>query len=185
MKKLVTKGSKVLVAALMMVVVMGAAIPVNAASAEVQIQVNATDMNTSVTVPTQLPIIFNEDGTNTYPENWIIKNESSIARIYLEEINLDASDSGWKILESGKDVTKLTADTKEIQFAVDAPQYFKYAEPEGSNVGTKANIQYSVNDIVLEPQKTATLGFVVQRGAFTESIDMQKAFDMELVFKFK
>ena len=46
MKKLVTKGSKVLVAVLTLVVVMGAAIPVNAASAEVNIQVNATDMNT-------------------------------------------------------------------------------------------------------------------------------------------
>ena len=58
---------------------MGAAIPVNAASADVKIQVEATTMdNVSVTIPTTLPIIFVEDGTNILPSDWTIENVSSI-----------------------------------------------------------------------------------------------------------
>ena len=73
--KLLVKGNKIVAAILSLVVIMGAAIPVNAASADVNIEVKATTMdNISVTVPTTVPIVFNEDGTNTLPSNWTIEN---------------------------------------------------------------------------------------------------------------
>lgn len=88
MKRLV-KGQKVLAAILSVVVIMGAAIPVNAASTDVNIEVKETTMdNVSVTVPTTVPIVFNEDGTNTLPSNWTIENISSIAGIHLSTIGL-------------------------------------------------------------------------------------------------
>ena len=85
--KYLVKGNKIVAAILSVVVIMGAAIPVNAASTDVNIEVKATAMdNVSVTVPTVLPIVFNEDGTNTLPSNWTIENISSIAGIHLRNV---------------------------------------------------------------------------------------------------
>ena len=184
MKKLVTKGSKALVAILTLVVVMGAAIPVNAASAEVQIQVNATDMNTSVTVPTQIPIIFNEDGTNTYPENWIVENNSAIAGIYLYQVRMDAGNTGWKVLASNGDTTKLAADTKAVQFSMGKEGNLKLVNPGGGAESSAGVLVYGEQEIQIPAGEDTKIEFNVERGAFTESIDMQKAFDMELTFKF-
>ena len=93
--KLLVKGNKVLAAILSFVAIMGAAIPVNAASADVNIEVKATTMdNVSVTVPTTLPIVFNEDGTNTLPSNWTIENISSIAGVHLSAVDMNANSSG-------------------------------------------------------------------------------------------
>ena len=76
------KKLNVLLAAVLSVALLfGANISASAASAEVQFEVKATDVNVAVNVPTTLPIIFNEDGTNTYPTNWTIENKSAIARI--------------------------------------------------------------------------------------------------------
>lgn len=184
MKKLVTKGSKVLVAVLTLVVVMGAAIPVNAASAEVNIQVNATDMNTSVTVPTQIPIVFNEDGTNTYPQNWMVQNESAIAGVYLHQVRMDAGDSGWKVLASTIDTTQLSADTKSVKFSMGKTDNLKLVNPGSGTESAVGVLIYGDEDIMIPAGEEAQIGFQVERGAFTESIDMQKAFDMELTFKF-
>lgn len=184
MKRFLVKGSKAMAAILTLVVVIGAAVPVNAASAEILIQINATNMNTSVTVPTQIPIIFNEDGTNTYPENWLIRNESSIAGIYLHQVRMDSGDTGWKVLASTIDTTKLPADTKSMKFSMGKENNLKLVNPGGGTESEGGVLIYSKQDIQIPAGEDVQIQFNVERGAFTESTDMQKAFDMELSFLF-
>jgi lysophospholipase L1-like esterase len=67
------KKVKVLLASLLSItVVLGTVVPSYAAEpvSEVKIEIEATDMNVSVTVPSTLPIVFNADGTNTFADNY-------------------------------------------------------------------------------------------------------------------
>lgn len=182
--KTMKKVNVILSALLAVTVLFAGAIPVNAASAEVNIQVNATDMNTSVTVPTQIPIVFNEDGTNTYPQNWMVQNESAIAGVYLHQVRMDAGDSGWKVLASTIDTTQLSADTKSVKFSMGKTDNLKLVNPGSGTESAVGVLIYGDEDIMIPAGEEAQIGFQVERGAFTESIDMQKAFDMELTFKF-
>ena len=184
MKKLV-KGNKVLVAILSLVVVLGAAIPVNAASADVNIEVKATTMdNVSVTVPTTLPIVFNEDGTNTLPSNWTIENISSIAGIHLSTVAMDANGSGWKLLAASEDTKVLTADTKAIKFSVGKAGELKLVAPTSGTESETGTVSFGDTAIAIASGETQVLSFDVQRGAFTSDQATAKAFDMVLTFNF-
>ena len=81
--KTTKKMNVVLAMVLSVTLLFGATISANAASASVTFKVEQTDINTAVTVPGQLPIIFNADGTNTYPSNWKIYNNSELAGVHL------------------------------------------------------------------------------------------------------
>ena len=72
------KMNVVLAMVLSMTLLFGATISANAAESSVLFTVEQTNVNTAVTVPGQIPIIFNADGTNTYPTNWIIYNKSEM-----------------------------------------------------------------------------------------------------------
>ena len=82
-----------------MTLLFGATISANAASAEVKFDVKQTDINLAINVPTTVPIIFNEDGTNTYPTNWEIQNVGVLGCVYLKSVELEATDAGWIVLD--------------------------------------------------------------------------------------
>lgn len=183
--KTLVKGQKVLAAILSVVVIMGAAIPVNAASADVNIEVKATTMdNVSVTIPSTLPIVFNEDGTNTLPSNWTIENISSIAGIHLSTVDMDAKTSGWKLLAASQDTKTLKADTKSIKFSIGKQGALKLVAPTSGNESTTGTVSFDENAIAIPSGQTQVLSFDVQRGAFTQDMASAKAYDMVLTFNF-
>lgn len=176
---------KILAVVLSVTALMGATIPANAASVDVNIEVKETAMdNVSVTVPTVLPIVFNENGTNTLPTNWTIENLSSIAGIHLAQIDMDAEDSGWKLLADSVDVTTMAADTKAIKFSVGKAGALKLVVPTSSTESATGSVSFAASDISVASGQTQVLSFDVQRGAFSESQASAKAFDMVLTFKF-
>ena len=164
---------------LTLAVVMQGVIPVNAASSEVQIEVKATDMNLAVTVPSKLPIIFNEDGSNTYPQNWTVTNESTIAGVCLREIVFTPAND-WDFLYLGEKAKDLPADTKKVRIYVGTEAVKKQALYETGC----ARATYSASEIQIPAGASKDIKITVERGAFTESIDMHKAFDMEVDFRF-
>lgn len=180
------KKVKVLIATLLSAtVVLGTTVPTFAASTDVNIEVEATDMdNVSVTVPTTLPIIFNADGTNTLPTNWTIENKSTIAGIHLSEISMDAQDSGWKLLADSEDVTALSADTKAIKFSVGKTGALQLVTPSSGTENAMGSVTFEDTAISIASGETQVLSFDVERGAFTETEASAKAFDMVLTFKF-
>lgn len=97
---------------------------------------------------------------------------------------MGAGDSGWKVLASTSDTTKLSADTKSVKFSMGRPENMKLVNPGGGTESAVGVLIYGNQDIEILAGEEAQIGFQVERGAFTESIDMQKAFDMELTFKF-
>lgn len=181
MKKL----SLALAAVLSVAVLLGAVVPVNAASAEVTIEIKQTAMdNVSVTVPTSLPIVFNEDGTNTLPTNWTIENISTIAGIHLAQIDLDGSATGWKVLAGTEDTKTMSADTKSVQFSVGKSGNLKLVAPISGTTSAKGYVTFEPNDISIPSGKTQILSFDLERGAFTSTQASEKAFDMVLTFEF-
>ena len=181
------KKLKMFVAALLsIVVVLGGAVPTQAAmSTDVNIAINATMMDgVSVTVPTVLPIVFNEDGTNTLPTNWTIENKSSIAGIHLFQLTLNAGESGWKVLASTKDTTQLPVNTKAIKFYAGNAENLKLVNPAGGVENKAGVLLLDESDINIPAGETKVLSFNVERGAFTTTEASAKAFDMELTFEF-
>lgn len=180
------KKAKVLMAALLSVtVVLGATVPTFAASTDVNIEVQATDMdNVSVTVPTTLPIVFNADGTNTLPSNWTIENKSTIAGIHLSGISMDAQDTDWKLLADSENVTTLAADTKSIKFSVGKAGALKLVVPNSGTENSAGSVSFDDTEISIPAGETQVLSFDVQRGAFTVTEASAKAFNMVLAFNF-
>ena len=180
------KKVKVLLAALLSVtVVLGTAIPTDAASADVNIEVQETTMdNVSVTVPTSIPIVFNADGTNTLPTNWTIENLSAIAGIHLSQIDMNAGNSGWKLLAASQNVKTISKDTKSIKFSVGKAGDLKLIAPTSGTENASGTGVFGNAEISIPSGETQVLSFDVQRGAFTKSEASAKAFDMVLTFKF-
>lgn len=183
--KYLVKGNKVLAAILSLVVIMGAAIPVNAASADVKIQVEKTTMdNVSVTVPSTLPIVFAADGTNILPSDWTIENISSIAGIHLSSVELNSNESGWKLLAASQDIRTLKADTKSIKFSVGKAGALKPLVPLSGTESMGGTVLFDADEITIASGQTQVLSFDVQRGAFTKDLAAATAFIMTLTFKF-
>ncbi len=180
------KKVKVLLAALLSVtVVLGTAVPTQAASSTVDIEVKATDMdNVSVTVPSSIPIVFNADGTNTLPTNWTIENKSIIAGIHLANIEMNAGTSGWKLLSSSHNVKEMSVDTKSIQFSVGLEGNLQLVAPTNGDEDGTGSVTFGKTDISIPSGETKSLAFHVERGAFTNSEASAKAFDMVLTFNF-
>lgn len=110
----IRKMNVVLAMVLSMTLLFGATISANAASAEVKFDVKQTDTNLAINVPTTVPIIFNEDGTNTYPTNWEIQNVGILGCVCLKNVEMEATDAGWILLDE-----KEAGESKPIQFEVE------------------------------------------------------------------
>lgn len=180
------KKIKVLFAALLAVtVVLGSAIPTYAASTDVKIEIKETAMDeVSVDVPTVLPIVFNEDGSNTLPSDWIIENKSTIAGIHLSQIDMDAGNTGWKLLTGTENTKELPVNTKSIQFSVGKGSALKLVAPTSGTSSVKGSVSFADTDIAIASGETQVLTFHVERGAFTEAEESAEAFDMVLTFNF-
>ena len=178
------KKINVLLAALLSVTVLfGAAVPANAASADVNIEIKATTMDgVSVTVPTQLPILFNADGTNTIPDNWNIKNVSSIAGIHLEKIDMTVN--GWKLLPQSATISELPVNTHSLRFYAGPEGNVKLVAPKDGTENAVGSVTFDKTEFSLESGTDADLLFNVERGAFDVDKSAPEAFEMVLTFKF-
>lgn len=181
------KKVKVLLASLLSItVVLGSVVPSYAAEpvSEVQIAIEATDMNVSVTVPSTLPIIFNADGTNTFADNWSIKNISALAGIHLTGVHLNGDGTGWKVVKDSATVKTQEVNGKSVKFFVGVPETMQLVMPSNGSESETGTATFDVDDICIPSGATKTLEFAVERGAFTETTASAKAFSMTLDFAF-
>ncbi len=183
-KNYMKKIKVILATVLSAVVVMGSVIPVCAQDAKVDIEIEATDMNVSVTVPSTLPIVFNADGTNTFPTNWSIENKSAIAGIHLTQIDMNAGATPWKLAAASEDVKNFSVDTKSIQFSIGKAEVMKLVEPTGGTQSKTGTATFESSDISIPSGGKQELSFHVVRGAFSQNEASAKAFDMVLTFAF-
>ena len=180
------KKAKMLLAVILSAtMILGGTITTYAASTDVTIEVEATVMDrVSVTVPTTLPILFNEDGSNTLPTNWTIENRSAIAGIHLASVSMDAKTTGWKLMAPSGDTKVLKADTKTIQFSLGKAGELKMVTPTTGAESATGMAEFGETEITIPSGQTQVLSFAVSRGAFTKAAAAAKAFDMVLTFAF-
>ncbi|MBQ8803220.1 MAG: hypothetical protein IJZ53_06290 [Tyzzerella sp.] len=178
------KMNVVLAMVLSLILLFGATISANAASAEVKFDVKVTDINLSVNVPTTLPIIFNEDGTNTYPTNWEIQNVGNLAGVYLKTVELEATDAGWIVLDKDENVSTLPADTKAIKFKMGKEGALRVVEPRTSDNPSLGLMNLTEDEITIPAGSSQVIQFEVERGAFTKGISSRTTFNMILTFKY-
>jgi hypothetical protein len=69
----------------------------------------------NITVPTSIEFVFNEDGTNTLPTNFVITNNSPIANVLLIKSRLSTGTSPWRLLPQTANTKLLDVDTKDIK----------------------------------------------------------------------
>ena len=175
------KMNVVLAMVLSMTLLFGATISADAAEASVLFTVEQTNVNTALTVPGQLPIIFNADGTNTYPTNWKIYNNSELGAVQLSLAELTER-SDWKLVNEAKDIKKNAHDTKEIKFFMGASDKLRIFSPNSS--GTAVLSFDNDYEIVIPAGGYQQFDFKVERGAFKTALAEHIAFDLVLTFEY-
>lgn len=156
--------NKIFAAILSVTLLFGATMSANAAEASVLLTVEQSDINTAVTVPGQIPIIFNADGTNTYPTNWKISNTGEYTGVYLDYIKAEENSSGWELLGESEDLTKLSHDTQAFKFYMGKPENLKIFKPLADGGGS---ISFAENERISIPAGSSQLfGFKMERGVF-------------------
>lgn len=180
MKKMRKKYRALLVAVLSFTMLAGATMTTNAAGTNVMFTVEATDITTAVTVPGTIPITFNADGTNTYPTNWAITNNSENASIKLTTITASLVRSAWRLLYNTDSMKDVTCDTNKIKFYMGVTGNMQFMAPDSTGVG---HINYGNSGIKIEAGESKVFSFEVKRGAFSES--REEALGMELTLNFE
>ena len=172
------KMNVVLAMILSMTLLFGATISANAASAEVNFDVKQTDTNLTV------PIIFNEDGTNTYPTNWEIQNVGVLGCVCLKNVEMEATDAGWTLLDQKVDTSKLPVDTKSVKFKMGTEGALRVVNPRTSDNPSLGLMYLEDDELTIEAGESKLIQFEVERGAFSEDISNRTTFNITLIFKY-
>lgn len=147
---------------------------------ELTIDVKATTVN--VTVPSTAPMIFNEDGTDTLPSSFTVKNNSKVGGVNLKKVALTAGSSGWTLLDSGADLKTQPKDQKKIKLYIGKKGSEKLIAPATS--GTTGSASFGASEIAIPATGSETLSFKVERGTFSQAVPNSTAFNMTLSFEF-
>lgn len=114
----------------------------------------------NVTVPSNVSVVFNEDGTNTI-SNYNITN-NSLVPITVDNINL-SSKNGWSIVPSG---SKILRDTKSLSLSL----FDKWLNEGDNNMS-----------VVISEGSNRNLSPLVERGAWTKEVT-ESAFDLSISY---
>ncbi|MDO4649560.1 MAG: hypothetical protein Q4B26_12995 [Eubacteriales bacterium] len=181
MKKVTKKARALLVMVLSVTMLVGATISADAASANVMVTIEETDVNAAVTIPSTIPIIFNADGTNTYPTNWTITNNSEYASIKLSSVTGSTMTTGWKLLSELDEMKDVGKDSKKMKFYMGIPGKMEMLY---GNTVTNLTLLYDNEGIPIEAGESETINFEIERGAFTKAVEEAVAVELTLNFEF-
>jgi hypothetical protein len=150
-------------------------------NAAVNIEVKPTQMK--VTVPTTMLFVFNEDGSNQYPNNITITNGSSISNIYLSQVDMDGTDHGWKLLKDSYDVKNLSVNEKAVTFKMGLVDDLRTVDPSNDKEAT-GSATWTQSEFTIPAGETKTLKFEIERGSFTDTIAADTAYDVVMTYEF-
>ena len=140
--------------------------------------------NIAINVPTTLPIIFNEDGTNTYPTNWEIQNVGVLGCVCLKNVEMEATDAGWILLDEKVDTSKLPVDTKSVKFKMGTEGALRVVNPRTSDNPSLGLMYLEDDELTIPAGESKLIQFEVERGAFSEDISNRTTFNIILKFKY-
>lgn len=152
---------------------------VSPSSTDINIEAKATTVK--MTVPTTATFVFNEDGSNTYPTDFTITNNSS-AKVVLQKAVFTEVNS-WKLQEVGYDFSN-TKDARELSLKLGNKEetLVDVAKNETSSKW-EAEFNYNLNkNGVTDGSDSLTFGWEADRGYYATAISSEKALTMELHF---
>ena len=123
-----------------------------------------TTKNVDITVPSNLSIVFEEDGTTSVSDFTVSNN--MILPISIRKIHV-VTRNDWELCESDKEIP---VDTKQLEFQI---EQFNMSE-EDNNV-----------DIPIDYQTNRTLDIQIRRGAWTTSHASEAAFELEFEYELR
>ena len=123
-----------------------------------------TTKNVDVTVPSNLSIVFEEDGTTSVSEFTISNN--MIVPISICNIHI-ATRNGWALCESDNNIP---VDAKQLEFQI---EQFSMSEED------------NIVDIPIDYQTNRTLEVQIRRGAWTTSHESEAAFELEFEYELR
>lgn len=145
-----------------------------------QIDVKATTVN--VTIPSTAPMVFNEDGTNTLPTNFTMKNNSKVGGVSLKKIALSSPSKTWSLLAESTDLKTQPKDQKKIKLHLGKQGKEKLVAP--ATDASTGSVSFNAGEISIPATATETLSFKVERGTFSQAVANSTAFNMTLTFDF-
>lgn len=134
-----------------------------------------------VTLPTAYTIVFEADGTNTYP-NFEIHNNSKIGQIDLKNITAKAS-GNWKFAPDKTVLNRMPKDTKQIKLKLGDKSKEKALSNTTTSPSAQVTANYAANDFRIAALSTKQLSFVVDRTVFSKSATDQ-AMGLTLTFDY-
>lgn len=179
------KINKLLMSGILSVGILGTtALPAFAATngtygSTVEIEVRNPSMD--VTVPTTLPMIFEQDGNNILPNNWQVRNNSVSTDIYVASISVDGNESGWSVVADDFDIAN-TKDMQAIELKMGLAGKEKVVAPVFSEKDGDGLVIFDKADIPVAKGESKLLNIKVERGTFTHAIANAKAFDLSIEF---
>lgn len=180
MKK--TKKMSVMLAMVLSVTLLfGETISANAASSTVTFTVEQSDITTAVTVPGQLPIVFNANGTNTYPTNWTVYNKSELGAVRLKLVELNQRND-WELVKEDVNIKANTHDSKEIKFYMGVPNKLRIFAPYAGG-GSRMSFEEEY-EVIIPAGGSQQFDFKIERGAFRTALSEHIAFDLVLTFEY-
>lgn len=163
-------------------ITLGGANVVSAADFGSNLTIEAKPTTVNVTVPSTAPMVFNEDGTNTLPSAFTLINNSEIGGVSLTNIALESPKSTWSLLSESADLKIQPKDQKKIKLHIGKTGEEKLIAP-GSNA-SQGSASFNLGQISIPAKGSETLKFKVERGAFSQAVAEDTAFNMTLTFEF-
>ncbi|VYU45440.1 hypothetical protein [Clostridium paraputrificum] len=162
--------------------VIGGANITSAAEFGSNLVIEAKPTTVNVTVPSTAPMVFNEDGTNTLPSAFTLTNNSEIGGVSLTNINLVSPKNAWSLLPNEADLKVQPKDQKKIKLHIGKTGAERLIAP--GSTASQGSASFSLGEISIPAKGSETLKFKVERGAFSQAVAEDTAFNMTLTFEF-
>lgn len=122
----------------------------------------AASNGVSVTVPTRMDVVFNEDGTTSVSEMYL--ENDSLVPVTLQNVNIKEFNN-WEVVSKNKEIL---TDTKQLALLLDQKELIAGSNPIYCEIAENTRYDFDV---------------AFHRGAWTQSIASEKALEIDLEYE--
>lgn len=164
-------------------------VPVQASSNETDMKIEIKASVIDVNMPTELPVVFESDGSNTIPD-FVIQNNSTVDlnlhRVTFSEIKAVAGDQ-WSLTAEPDDFLEMENNVKTILVKTGAIGQEKglILQENPQQTALKDGIaSFESGELKVPKNQSRSLGIKIKRGVFTKEASATDAFKIKVDFNF-
>lgn len=164
-------------------------VPVQAGSNETDMKIEIKASVIDVNMPTELPVVFESDGSNTIPD-FVIQNNSTVDlnvhKIVVDEIKAEDGDQ-WTLTDNAEDFLEMENDVKTILVSVGqvGSESGLALETNPQQTALKRGVaKFESGAFKVPKNQSRSLGIKIKRGVFTKEAPATDAFKIKVDFNF-